>query len=442
MRTHERGGGVIHSRIPNLKGIGIHLSRPRRQHGELSEYMPKRGKLARGRYWARWRIYIRQPDGNETAKRAEKIIDRDVAEQMGFTLDYSGPLTKTDARLVLEKLIRETNAAPAAFTAKTTFGELAKEYIELNQPNWEASTSRVNSQIITDHLIGRIGGRPVRELTDGELQRFVNEYIERGSSRSLLSKLVMFTRAIFNEAVDRGLLERNPARKLRAKSRQRASSLSHTSEECAALFGATSGRDRVALRLLVQLGLRSEELFALRRNDVRAGELVVDEAIVEGRSKGPKTLTSADVMYLPPDLALELSHYLETLETAPDAWLFPSIRKHTPMRPANFLRRVLKPAAIRANIATTTDAKGEKTTALNFQSLRRTAATLFGARAKDPKLNQRHMRHADPSVTLRHYQQAIPAEVKAAAIALESELLEAQRKAKERDREVSSVRPN
>ena len=50
----------------NLKGIGIHLSRPRSQRGELSDVMPKRGKLARGRYWARWRIYVKQGDGAET----------------------------------------------------------------------------------------------------------------------------------------------------------------------------------------------------------------------------------------------------------------------------------------------------------------------------------------------------------------------------------------
>jgi hypothetical protein len=93
------------------------------------------------------------------------------------------------------------------------------------------------------------------------------------------------------------------------------------------------------------------------------------------------------------------------------------------MRPGNFLKRVLKPAAVRAGIALTTDAAGEKTSALNFQSLRRTSSTLFGARAKDPKSTQAHMRHADPHVTLKHYQQAIPSEVKAAAIALEAELL-------------------
>jgi hypothetical protein len=90
-----------------------------------------------------------------------------------------------------------------------------------------------------------------------------------------------------------------------------------------------------------------------------------------------------------------------------------------------------------------TDAKGKKTTAVNFQSLRRTSSTLLGAIAKDPRLNQADMRHADPHVTLKHYQQAIPAEVKAAAIAFEAELLDQQRKLDDRLRgEVASVRSN
>jgi hypothetical protein len=38
------------------------------------------------------------------------------------------------------------------------------------------------------------------------------------------------------------------------------------------------------------------------------------------------------------------------------------------------------------------------------------------------------MRHSDPLVTLRHYQQEIPAEVKAASLALEADLLEQMRK--------------
>jgi integrase len=393
--------------------------------------MPKRGKLPRGRYWARWRIYLPQPDGTETVRRAEKIIDRDAAERAGVVLDYPGPLTKTDARKALEALIRESNNRPAAFNARTTFGELAREYIDLNKPNWEPSTSRVNVQIIEDHLIGKLGTRPVRELSDSELQRFMNGYVEQEASRSLLAKLGLFLRAILNVAVDRELLQHNPARKLRAKSRKRSCQLAHTLEECDLLLAQVSGTDHLAIRLLIQLGLRSEELFALRRNDIRGGGVVIDEAIVDGAAKVTKTAASEAIMYVTPDLELELTHYLDRLSSDPSGWLFPSTRKGVPTRPGNFLNRVLKPAAVRAGLAVFTTEKGETTSAANFQSLRRTSSTLFGARAKDPKSTQAHMRHADPYVTLKHYQREVPTEVKAAALALERDLLAQKHKREE-----------
>jgi hypothetical protein len=76
------------------------------------------------------------------------------------------------------------------------------------------------------------------------------------------------------------------------------------------------------------------------------------------------------------------------------------------MRPGNFLRRVLKRAAIRAGIVIAVDGGGDQTTALNFQSLRRTSSTLFGARAKDsksasPLAKRGPARNADAVV--RHY---------------------------------------
>ena len=46
-----------------------------------------------------------------------------------------------------------------------------------------------------------------------------------------------------------------------------------------------------------------------------------------------------------------------------------------------------------------------------------------GTMAKDPRDTQAQLRHTDPSVTLRHYQKSIPASVRAAAVALESELI-------------------
>jgi hypothetical protein len=75
------------------------------------------------------------------------------------------------------------------------------------------------------------------------------------------------------------------------------------------------------------------------RNDMHDEELMIDEAIVDGRTKEPNTLASASSVFIPPDLATELKHYIETIAASPTAWLFPASRKEAPMRPANFLKR-------------------------------------------------------------------------------------------------------
>ena len=102
-------------------------------------------------------------------------------------------------------------------------------------------------------------------------------------------------------------------------------------------------------------------------------------------------------------------------------------RRGRPWDCRNYLNRVLKPAAIRARVGVYTrrTRKGHEieSTDVNFQVLRRTYVTLFGAKAKDPRDTQAQLRHADPSVTLRHYQKSIPASVRVAAHAFETELL-------------------
>ena len=137
-------------------------------------------------------------------------------------------------------------------------------------------------------------------------------------------------------------------------------------------------------------------------------------------------------MPLSPNLQLELDHYLETsVGEAGNSWLFPSSKKNVPMRPENFLKRVLKPAAMRAKLALVTKKTGNEATEtsdITWQSLRRTSATLYGSKAKDPKLTQGHMRHADPTITLKKYQKVIPVEARTAALAVEDELLAAMKK--------------
>ena len=391
------------------------MSRQRFQRGTLREATPGPPvrKLPRGEYWARWQRYVQLPDGTEKRRDRTKVIDKELAAKYGIGEGYPGPLTEADARRVLDLLIAQDSGVYVPPDTAATFEQVTREYVALNEPQWGANTKRVSKKLIDHHLVRKLGTRRVAELKDTELQAFVNEYVNAKASRSLLAKIVLYLRAVLELAVDKKIIDRNPARRLRAKSRKRPCNRSHTLEECQSLLANLHGRDHLIVRMFIQLGLRPEEMFALRRDDVIGDQLRIDEAFLEsdGEVQEPKTESSNSFVYTPPDLALELRHWVESTTSSPRDWLFPASRGGAPIRANNYIRRVLKPAAAAAQVE-----------GVNFQSLRRTCATLFG-RHGQPKDAQAQLRHADPYITLKHYQQIIPATVKAAAHAFEAELL-------------------
>jgi integrase len=404
---HRKLSHVCSEHIPmigfDLRRLGKSMPRQRGGgHGELK-------RIGSGRYWARWFVYVRT-GADEKRRPREKIITRELAEKYRIALDYAGPLTKNDAQRTLDLLIAEVTGRYIRPDTAANFEQTALEYIALSEPNWGPHTQRSSRNLIEKHLIEPLGSRRVTDLTATELQAFMNKYVNAGASKSQLQKMLLYLRAILELAVDKRIIDRNPARKLKAKSRKAPCERFHTLEECHRLLEAFVGRDHLIVRMLIQLGLRPEEMFGLRRDDVFGELLRVDEAIVEGQASPTKSHASNSFVYLAPDLERELQVWLDTRAGDSREWIFPSSRGG-PIDHHNYLVRTLKPAARRAGVD-----------GLNFQSLRRTSGTLFGDKAKDPKATQAHLRHADPGITLRHYQKAMPESLKIAAIAFESDL--------------------
>jgi integrase len=420
----------------DVKRIGRHMSRQRYQRGRLKTFVPAaKGKpkrqLPRGTYWARWYRYVKHADGQEKRSPREKIITKELARSFRIATEYEGPLTKADAQRVLDLLIARDAGTYSPPDAAATFGQVAREYLAVVEPGWGPHTVRTSKGLIESALSGgKLGSCPVVELTEIELQQFLNEHVSAGASRSKLAKVPLYVRNNLDHAVMKKIMLANPARnpgyRLKAKSRTAVADRYLSMEECQRLLSEVVGGDHLAIRILIQLGLRSEELFALRRDDVIGDALRIDEAIVDGTSSKVKTDASDASVYIPPDLRIELRGWLECLSSDPRGWLLPA-PKGGPWLAQNYLNRVLKPAAVgaRVGISARRTGKGEEveTTDVNFQVLRRTCATLFGAKAKDPRDTQAQLRHADPAVTLRHYQKSIPASVRAAALALEEELI-------------------
>jgi integrase len=419
----------------DVKDIGRHMSRRRFQRGTLRASVPAHGdnperKLPRGTYWATWYRYVRQPDGSEARRHREKIITRELAEKHGIAKDYTGPLAKSDGQRVLDLLIAQDAGTYVPPDTAATVAMVGQEYLALSEPNWGPHMVRSAGSLVRKHIIsGAFGGRSIADLNESYLQGWINGYVNAGASKSLLKGLLLHTRAIWKHARKKKIITENPTEDLRAKSKQRVCERYLTVEECRRLLSVLAGRDHIIVRMFIQLGLRPEEMFALRRDDVQGDQLRIDEALVEGQSAPTKTEASDDYVYIPPDLAVELKGWLECSRAEPTDWLFQTEHGRCGFLNANNYRnRILQPAAIRAGVGVIDtgkrDAKGKPIlkTDVDFRALRRTCATLFGDRAKDPKSTQAQLRHADPAITLKHYQKSVPASVKAAAIALENDL--------------------
>jgi integrase len=363
-------------------------------------------------------------------RHREKIITRELAEKHGIAKDYTGPLAKSDAQRVLDLLIAQDAGTYVPPDAAATVAMLGKEYLALSEPNWGPHMVRAAGSLVTKHILnGALGGRSIADVTESDLQGRINGYVDRGASKSLLKGLLLHTRAIWKHARKKKIVTEDPTQDLRAKSKRSISERYLTMDECRRLLSGLVGRDHLIVRMFIQLGLRPEEMFALRRDDVKEDQLRIDEALVEGQSAPTKTEASDGYVYIPPDLAVELKHRLECSSGEPTEWLFQTEHgRHGFLNANNYRNRILKPAAIRAGVGLIEtgkkDAKGKLIlkTDVDFRALRRSCATLFGDRAKDPKSTQAQLRHTDPAITLRHYQKAVPASVKAAAIALENDL--------------------
>jgi integrase len=370
---------------------------------------------------------VRLPDNREIRRKRERIIDRELAEAHRIATDYRDPLTKSDAQRVLDLLIAQDAGKYTAPNTSSTLAGVARKYLELNLPLWGPHMRLSAGSIVEKHIIaGDLGERPIIEVTEAEIQAWINRYMTAGASRSLLKALLLHIRGVFKCARKQKLMSENPTEDLRARSRKQPSERFLSVDECRRLLGELSGRDHLIVRMLIQTGLRPEELFALRREDVQGDLLRVDEAIVFGEIAPTKTKASDAFVYLPAEINIELTAWMEANPGDSTDWLFQTAHGRKGFLNANnFRNRVLKPAAIKAGLGVSdtgkVDAEGEPIlrTDVDLRCLRRTCGTWFGDVAKDPKSVQTQLRHADPTISLRHYQKSIPQTVRAAADEME-----------------------
>jgi len=281
-------------------------------------------------------------------------------------------------------------------------------------------TAATLKSLFKQNVLTRIGPMNLKTITLDPLQRVLNEMAQEHSSRSQLQKIRTHLKAMLEYAVDEKMIPSNPARgkklTMPTKGVKKQSERYYSLEEVHKLIAKATGREHVILRLFFVAGLRPGELFALRVNDIRPGEILVDEALKQAekgkeRLGDPKTPGSENAVPIPQSLEQEVRMWIESQCLRKDDFIFRS-KVGTPMDPKNYLQRVLRNAMV-------DDAKKPLVEDLDYRAMRRTCATYFRANLKAA---QRQLRHSTPMTTAKIYQKTITEEQRAAVEALDAEL--------------------
>jgi integrase len=386
-------------------------------------YIYKVGKKVK--MWeGRFHVYVSLPDGTEKRRERTKII---------------GPcaeMSKGEAEQQLIRIIAAARGQIRPLPENPTFRELWSRFRTLKEAVWSTVTRRsVVSLFEGDSKLKRqpsvlsmIGHRRVAELTRDPLQECLNQMAARGDSFSAVKKARTYISAALEFAIDEQLVVRNPARnvELPSKRLRKPNGRFYSLEEIRRLLSAAAAislREHLIVRLFVVCGLRAQELFALRVDDIEPGILRVDEALKESekgaaRVGDTKSVSSDGYVSVSPELEKEIRTWLQFrrvgdayhsgVEPQPNDLLFPT-ETGTPFRIGNYLKRVLKPIGKKAGISDIT-----------FQAMRRTFATHF-QRFGSPKDAQAQLRHSKLEMT-GWYMKQIPETVRAAVEKMDAEI--------------------
>ncbi len=372
---------MIRSSLIEFRDIGRHMPRRRIERGYVYR-IGKTTKMWEGRY----HVYVTLPDGTEKRRERTKI------------LGACSEMSKGDAKDALVREIARARGHAGPLPDNPTFSEVWIRYRTLKEPTWSTATKRAIVSIFEGaskkkkrpSISAMIGGRRAVELTRDPLQECLNQMAARGDSFSAVKKARTYIAAALEYALDERLIGTNPARKLELPGNRlrKPCGRFYGMEEIRRLLSSAANeslREHLIVRLFVICGLRAQELFVLRVDDIESGILRIDEAL--------KEWTAA------PD---------------PNDLLFPT-ETGTPFRIGNYLKRVLKPLAVKAGVPD-----------LTYQALRRTFATHF-QRYGSPKDAQTQLRHSKLEMT-GWYMKEIPETVRTAVEKMDSDICRQEEK--------------
>lgn len=230
----------------------------------------------------------------------------------------------------------------------------------------ERSTVNQYRQHLDLHIVPTIGGMLLNKTTPPVIRSMEDKLREMGRSPAMIRKVRGSVGALFADALDRGLCNRNPVRdtaKTRRRGKERQAERRQKGklkvgvdipapDEIKAFAGALSGRWRPLLLTAVFSGLRASELRGLKWADVDLAKkriTVTQRADAFNDIGAPKSEAGSRTVPIPPIVVNVLKEWKLACPKGELGLVFPNgagkVESH-----ANIVNRGLMPAMVKAGV--------------------------------------------------------------------------------------------
>ena len=252
--------------------------------------------------------------------------------------------------------------------------------------------------LLRSRVLPEFGELQLRAVTTARIRGWMTDMAKEDLSPARIRQARQVVNQMYEQAVDDGLVVRNPTAQVKAPTVRRRRQLFLSAPEVARLADTCEARQEgagVMVRFLAYSGLRWGEMVALRRSSVtRNGRRVrVKEAATEISGKlefgTPKSHQARNVI-LPAFVSARLASHIEGM---PKEALVFTAPLGGPLRTSNFRRSVWTPACEESGMPE----------GLLIHDLRDSAASLMISAGASIKAVQRQLGHSSASMTLDTY---------------------------------------
>jgi integrase len=343
----------------------------------------------------RWREDVVDGDGQVHRIRKNEVL--------GTRQDFP---TQKLAMRELEARVSPVNQ-PSYRPARTeNFAQFADWWKKNVLPSHRPSTqSSIRSQLRVA-LVPYFGSIPMKDIDYRIMQGYISSF--KGAPKTCRNH-VLVLQMMWHAAKAGGWVNHKPFEDLKLPKVKQGAQAFYSAEEARQIIAAAEGWFKTLYWVAAETGLRPGELAGLQIQnlDLAGHTIKVTHSVWGGKLQEPKTENAKRSISISEDLAAHLLSYLQTWKPNEMNLLFSS-RNGLPIQPTAIRRYKLAPLCRHLGIP-----------AKNMKAFRHGCATMMDQANVPSKVKQERLGHAVGSkVTMTHYTHSLPADHRAAAVAV------------------------